>query len=101
MRNTAGGTDTRKVNHCRVAGTAADPKLDGQPIVFFHFHQLGIVDCGKSRFLGAVYATGYDLSGDVGRYIYRKYVERLQRQTFDLARSGIPVKSDLIYDFST
>jgi hypothetical protein len=101
MRNIGGGTAPWNVCAYRVAGTPERPTVDEQPVVFFHFHQLRIVDCGKHRFLGALYATGYDLPVDVDRYIYRKYVERLQRQTFDLARLGVPIKSDLVYDFAT
>jgi hypothetical protein len=101
MQNIGGGTAPWNVNAYRVAGTSDLPTVDEQPIVFFHFHQLRIVDGGKHRFLGAIYATGYDFPPDVERYIYRSYVEQLQRQTFALARLGIPTRSDLVYDYST
>jgi hypothetical protein len=101
MANIGGGTAPWNVNAYRVAGTSECPTVDEQPIVFFHFHQLRIVDGGKHRFLGAIYATGYDFPLDVERYIYRNYVELLQRRAFDLARLGIPIKSDLVYDLST
>lgn len=101
MQNIGGGTAPWNVNAYRVAGTSVHPTVDEQPIVFFHFHQLRIVDGGKHRFLGAIHATGYDFPADVHRYIYRNYVQRLQRQTFALARLGIPIRSDLAYDYST
>ena len=101
MQNIGGGTAPWNVGAYRVAGTSDRPTVNEQPIVFFHFHQLRIVDCNSHRFWGALYAIGYQFHADVFRCIYRKYVKKLQRQTFDLARRGIPVKSDLTYDFST
>ena len=103
MQNIGGGTAPWNVNAYHVAGTVAHPTVDETPVVFFHYHQLRIVDCGKMRFLGTIHAIGYDFSPAIGRYLYDDYVRKLRRQTFALARSGIPVKSNMtlgVEDFS-
>jgi hypothetical protein len=97
MQNIGGGTAPWNVNAYRVSGTIARPTVDGQPIVFFHYHQLRIIDCGRIRFFGTMHAIGYDFPADVGRYIYDDYVRKLRRQTFELALSAIPVQSNLVF----
>jgi hypothetical protein len=39
-------------------------------------------DCGRHRFPVTMYAMGYLFQTDVVRCIYRKYVEKLRRETF-------------------
>ena len=101
MENIGGGTAPWNVNAYEVGGSPEMPTVNGQPIVFFHFHQLRIADRGSRRFAGAIYAIGYDLSEAVGRLIYHRYVQRLKQESLRLQTLGIPLRSDLNYDAFT
>jgi hypothetical protein len=87
-----------RVNAYSVSGEPTAPRVNGQPVVFFHFHQLRIVDCGRHRFTAAIHAIGYDFNEDVGGLIYRAYVQRLRKESVRLATLGIPLRSDQALD---
>jgi hypothetical protein len=101
MEHIGGGTAPWNVNAYEVAGSASQPTVNNIPVVFFHFHQLRIVDCSHRKFVGVIHAIGYDFSEAIRRILYRKYVQRLRFQALCLDRSGIPLRSDLNYELST
>jgi hypothetical protein len=98
MQNIGGGVAPWNLASYQVGGSPSRPTIDGVPIVFFHFHQISIIDCRADRFLGAFCATGYDFSLEIGRLIYQRYFEKLKRQSLRLQRLGIPLISDDAYD---
>ena len=98
MENIGGGTAPWNVNAYRIGGSSVQPTINEQPIIFFHFHQLKIVDAASHRFLGVIFAAGYEFSTKIGQLIYQQYVTRLKRQSLRLQTAGIPLRSDLKYD---
>lgn len=97
MQNIGGGVAPWNVGAYRVSGSDL-PTVDGYPIVFYHFHQLRVINSSLFRFAGAVPATGYDFADSVWESIYRKYVDALMKRSIDLdSRAIIPLSADLRY----
>jgi hypothetical protein len=59
----------------RVSLDAGEIKVDGEPLIFFHFH--GLKRWSKSRYLTSHGAYGAALSEIVRRSIYRPYLEEV------------------------
>jgi hypothetical protein len=98
MQNIGGGVAPWNVNSYDVTLGAAGPATDGVPTVFFHFHQLRIIDCEKIRFLGVIPATGYDFRPETWRALYQPYLVQLKRQAFALTKQGIALNSNRVCD---
>jgi hypothetical protein len=100
MENIGGGTAPWNVNAYEVSGSADRPTVNGTPVVFFHFHQLKIVDRGPRQFAGVIPAIGYDFTDATWQMIYRGYVQALKAEALRQQRLGIPLRSDMNLDLS-
>ncbi|MBY5763647.1 hypothetical protein HFO06_11160 [Rhizobium leguminosarum] len=101
MQNIGGGVAPWNVTTYKVSGLRRRPMVDGVGVVFFHFHQLRIIDNGGRRFFGAICATGYDFSSEIRSIIYAPYLRKLRDAAMRLVEAGIPLRSDSNFDDET
>lgn len=97
MANIGGGVAPWNVNAYRIG---QGPSADGTPVVFFHFHQLRVVNCERHGFLGAIPAIGYAFAPPVIEHIYLDYLNRLKLKALELISSDIPLRPDRTCDIA-
>jgi hypothetical protein len=70
--------------------------VDGQPLIFYHYHGLRIILTGPRRWL-ALPAIGYRFTLEERRLIYRPYVRMLReaQEVFDRVAPGVVPKPKL------
>jgi hypothetical protein len=74
------------LNNYRLGLRETGPTVDGENIIFFHFHGLKFVHIGKWIWLYFI-APGYSLREDPDKFIYKKYSKELSGH-YDLYESA-------------
>lgn len=71
VQHPGAGVAPWNVSRYRVGGNRAAPTVNDQPVVFYHFHQLALMDSG------AFFLSTYTLGRDVIETIYRPYLDEM------------------------
>jgi hypothetical protein len=98
MRHIGGGVAPWNVNQYRIGSNSHGPTVDGQDVVFFHYHALRTLDDPLFGMIAVHPAEGYDLLPAAHPFFFRPYAKRLGRVTRRLRQAGFAVESDRIVD---
>jgi hypothetical protein len=96
LQNPGTGVAPWNVEARNVTGDGKQVLVDGQPLIFYHFHALRIVFGGRWSRWAAVPSIGYNFAPSVRAMIYGSYVRTLReaQRALDevgLAKANIPI----------
>lgn len=95
MKNLGGGVAPWNVSQYRVSRNSNGPTIDGNPIVFYHFHSFRTLGLrGGSLIAAAQPAYGYEFTSETIKQIYRPYVRQIARATRNVSYRGFSVEAD-------
>jgi hypothetical protein len=67
------------IENYEIGGRLGHVTVDGQPLIFYHYHALRILSLGMFGFSVILPAHGYSLTAKQRRLIYRPYAKMLRR----------------------
>lgn len=95
MRNIGGGVAPWNLNGYVVDGSPERPRVDGVPVVFFHYHSFRSVAVGHLGMIAAMPAYGYEFPAPVRRLLFAGYVRAIRRASKAIGKRGFTVEADL------
>jgi hypothetical protein len=98
MRHLGGGVAPWNVSQYRVGRSGNAPTVEGQPVVFFHYHALQKLFDRRFGFVAANPAVGYQFPRATLDVIFRPYAQRLRRATRMLTGAGFAIEADRTID---
>jgi hypothetical protein len=96
MKNIGGGVAPWNIAQYRVGRNGKGPTVDGQPIVFFHYHALRTIAHPALGFVAIEPAVGYKFPPRVLKAIYGEYHRRLGRAVGSIVQLGLECEPDRI-----
>jgi hypothetical protein len=96
MRHIGGGTAPWNLDSYQHGGTPQRPTIDGQPLVFFHYHAFKMADLALLGPVVAQPARGYAFSRRSNRLFFSRYAKALRVATRLVRRTGFEASSDEI-----
>ncbi|MDB5600541.1 MAG: hypothetical protein JWN71_2585 [Xanthobacteraceae bacterium] len=96
MRNIGGGVAPWNVNQYQVRQNGAGPTVDGEPVVFFHYHALETIVEPHQGFVAVHPSAGYAFTHGTLKFLYRPYARRIRQADDDVAGMNEPNENDRI-----
>jgi len=96
MRNIGGGVAPWNVNQYRVGGTSDRPTVDGQPVVFFHYHALETLIEPRFGFVAVHPSLGYAFPRRTREIFYRPYAKLIRCIEEELSHRGFTFDGDRV-----
>jgi hypothetical protein len=94
MRNIGGGAAPWNLTAYTASGRRKRPRVDGIPLVFFHYHSFRTVEVPRLGLIAARPAYGYTFSPKANWLIFQRYARLIRAATGRARRAGFPVKGD-------
>jgi hypothetical protein len=76
------------------AGRGGGVLVDGQPLIFYHFHALRVMSYRRFGFCWVLPSVGYDFTPVAQRLIYRPYAAALRAAARELRRASASLKAE-------
>lgn len=94
MRHIGGGVAPWNVSSHQVGRNGFGPTVDGEDVVFFHFHALRLVGDESTSVLAMLPAAGYQFAPAIREELYLPYAEALATVIERMRASGMPIEVD-------
>lgn len=99
MENIGGGVAPWNLNSYVLTGSRGTPRVDGVPVVFFHYHSFRSVAVSRLGTIAAIPAHGYDFPTLAKHLFFSDYARALRRLSKSAARHGFAVAADVHQPF--
>jgi hypothetical protein len=96
MKNLGGGVAPWNVNQYRIAEIRGHPCVEGQPMVFYHYHALQTIGERGSGLVAIIPALGYSFRAETLRLLYRPYGAIIKQTHDDIMRKGYALTIDRV-----
>jgi hypothetical protein len=94
LRNLGGGVAPWNVNQYRVERKGYIPTVNGQPVIFYHYHAIERVIEPRFNLVALNPAIGYAFPPQTNKIIYRPYAREIAKAERVLGENGLSVNSD-------
>jgi hypothetical protein len=94
MRHIGGGVAPWNVNQYSVRQNGAGPTVDGEPVVFFHYHALETIFEPNQGFVAVHPSAGYAFTLGTLKFLYRPYAQCIRKADDDVTGMDEPNQGD-------
>lgn len=96
IRNLGAGVAPWNVNQYRVERSNGQPAVDGQPVVFFHYHALEMLTEPGFGFVAVNPSSGYVFPRETLKVFYKPYAKLMRRIEQDMSASDRAFESERV-----
>jgi hypothetical protein len=100
MQNLGGGVAPWNVNQYELGFCRGSPTVNGEPVIFYHYHSLRTVSAASLGLIAVLPAFGYSLARQVRSAFYRPYLRRLRMAARRARRAGAREEFDEVVSLS-
>lgn len=94
LKNIGGGVAPWNINQYKVGERDGRPTVDGQSVVFFHYHAMETLIDPRFGFVAITPSRGYSFPRNTLRVFYRPYARQIRKIDDEVGRRGFEIEGD-------